>query len=82
MRYVWGIVFIALGVLMVKYSYQLTQAFGRIPTAERIFSSGLGGTYFFWKLLGIVVVVIALFSMFGGASVLVGPVSGIFGSAK
>lgn len=53
---------IALGTLFVRYSYQLTQLFGHNSYAERYI--GDGGTYSMWKLLGLVVIVVAVWLAF------------------
>jgi hypothetical protein len=44
------IVGITLGVVFVKYNFQLTQLFGHNYYAERYL--GDGGTYTMWKLFG------------------------------
>ena len=46
-----GLLFAALGVLILKYTYPLKNAFGSWGWAERYL--GNGGTYSAWKLIGI-----------------------------
>ncbi len=53
---------VAVGIGLMKYSYPLTQLFGRNTLAERYL--GNGGTYTMWKLLGILVIVIAVWYAF------------------
>ncbi len=47
------LVFLA-GVLLMKYSVDVTNMTGKIDFAEKYFSAGLGaGTYTWWKLVGL-----------------------------
>lgn len=50
------------GVLMMRYSYQLTQIFGYNSLAERYLGSG--GTYTMWKLLGVFAILLAIWYVF------------------
>lgn len=50
------------GVLMMRYNYQLTQLFGYNSLAERYL--GQGGTYSMWKLLGLLTIFLALWYVF------------------
>lgn len=50
------------GVLMMRYSYQLTQIFGYNSLAERYL--GNGGTYTMWKLLGMFAILLAVWYVF------------------
>jgi hypothetical protein len=45
---------VSLGVLMVVYSYPIVRLIGHIDWAEKTF--GVGGTYTFMKLFGIVLI--------------------------
>jgi len=78
MTYVWGIVFVAIGVLVMKYSFFLVQTFGKIPFAENKLGGGMGGTYALYKIVGIVIIFCAMLYMFGGARILVGPILPMF----
>ena len=82
MRIFWGLVGTAIGVLFLKYTYQLAQTFGKFDWAEKYFSGGFGGTYFFYKLAGIIVIALSALYMFGILDNLPGPIGGIFGGVK
>jgi len=43
------------GLIILRFSFQLTQLFGHNEYAERFF--GTGGTYLMWKILGILLIV-------------------------
>ena len=65
MRYVLGPLIIVLSVLMIKYSFWITQQTGKIDFAERYLASPLAGTYTWWKLVGIIFIILALAWMGG-----------------
>ena len=79
MRFIWGLVGIAIGVLVVWKTYQLVNIFGKIDWAERHLSGGLGGTYFLYKIIGIAVVVLSMLYMFGILDIMLSPFSSVFG---
>ena len=54
-----GLFVMIIGFLMVKYTTVLMSWFGEVPFAEKHF--GQGGSYFFWKLIGVLVVFIGIF---------------------
>jgi len=54
-----GIVIMIVGFLMVKKTNVVLSWFGRVPFAEDKF--GQGGSYFFYKLLGTIIVFIGIF---------------------
>lgn len=56
------IVGVALGTAFLKYYFQLTRLFGHNSLAERYL--GEGGTYSMWKLLGVLLIVIAVIYVF------------------
>ncbi|PIR96395.1 MAG: hypothetical protein COT92_01365 [Candidatus Doudnabacteria bacterium CG10_big_fil_rev_8_21_14_0_10_42_18] len=66
------LVFIA-GLLMMKYSVQVTNMTGKIDFAEKYLGTGIGsGTYTWWKLCGLglcVLSVLWLFNMLPGSAV-------------
>jgi uncharacterized membrane protein len=82
MRIFWGLVGIAIGVLLLKYTYSLAQTFGKFDWAEKYFTGGLGGTYFFYKIAGILVILLSALYMFGILDNLLGPVASLFGGLK
>jgi hypothetical protein len=54
MRFILAPLIVALGILIMKYTVQITNATGQIDFAERIFSGGIGsGTYTWWRLCGL-----------------------------
>ena len=64
-RIFFGLIGVAIGVLILRYSVALLNFFGRDPDAERIFSGGLGGTHFFIKLFSLGVIIFSLAYLFG-----------------
>ena len=63
-RYIIGIIFIAIGVVMIIFSEKLLQTFGRIRWAEQHLGME-GGTRLFYKLLGMAVILFAFMLMSG-----------------
>src|SRR3989338_7309665 len=81
-RFVLGTIWIIIGVLVMKYTYILTQFTGRFDWAERYFSGGFGGTYFFYRLFGLTIIIFAGLYMFGILDNLFGSLGGVFGGIK
>jgi hypothetical protein len=65
MRYFLGPLIVIAGVLIMKYSFWITQQTGKIDFAERYLQSPLAGTYTWWKIVGIIFIVLALAWMGG-----------------
>ena len=65
MRYFLGPLVIVLGVLIMKYSFWITQQTGKIDFAERYLAAPLSGTYTWWKIVGIIFIILALAWMGG-----------------
>ena len=82
MRIFWGLVGIAIGVLVLKYTYPLVNFFGKASWAEKYFSGGLGGTYFLFKLIGILIILFSALYMVGILDNLLGPAGSVFGGLK
>ena len=78
MKFFWGLIWIVIGVLLMKYTYQIVQYFGKVPWAEQYLRGGFGGTYFMYKLIGVLLVVLALFYMFGALDFFVRPLAPLF----
>ena len=59
------LVFIA-GILLMKYSVQITDQFsGKIGFAEKYFGTGIGaGTYTWWKLFGLAMCILSVLWLF------------------
>ena len=66
----------------MKYTYTLTNALGRFDWAEKYFSGGFGGTYFFYKLAGLVLIIFSALYMFGILDHLLSPLGSVFGGLK
>lgn len=79
MRIVSGLIGIAVGTLLVWKTYPIVSFTGKFDWAERIFSGGFGGTYFFIKLLGLALVVLSILHMVGLLDVLLLPFGNVFG---
>lgn len=56
-----------LGILIMKYSVQITDQFsGKIDLAEKYLGTGIGaGTYTWWKLFGLLLCVLSVLWLFG-----------------
>ena len=64
-RYIIGFIGVGIGFLFVWKSNWLYQNFGAIQWAEQHLSSGYGGTRFFYKLLGVLIIFLAFLYMTG-----------------
>lgn len=80
MRFIWGIVWIAIGFGLIKYSYQLVSFFGHVPWAEQ--RLGGGGTYTLYKIAGVAVIIFAMLYMFNAMDFLLSPLGGVFGGGR
>ncbi|MDP3992650.1 MAG: hypothetical protein Q8Q05_00285 [bacterium] len=54
---------LGVGTALVKYSFQLTQIFGRNSLAEQYL--GNGGSYTMWKMLGLIIIFGSIWYVFG-----------------
>ena len=79
MNFVWGTLCIVIGIALMRYTFQVTTMFGRVDWAERNLSSGMGGTFTLWRLVGLGLVLIGLIYMFGSIGFLVSPLAPVFG---
>jgi len=70
MKYVLGIILIALGFLIVWKSDWIMNNFGRIPWAEEHLGMD-GGTRLLWKLIGLLVIIGSFLYMTGALGSLV-----------
>jgi len=66
MRFFLAPLLFVVGVLIMKYSVQITDQFsGKIDMAEKYLGSGIGaGTYTWWKLFGLAICVISVLWLF------------------
>ena len=70
MQYIVGIIFTALGVFMVIKTDWIVSFSGRVAFAEKYLGTE-GGTRLFWKLIGVIIVIVAWMYMFNlGESIL------------
>ncbi len=50
----------------MRYTVQITNFTGKIDFAERIFSAGMGaGTYTWWRLVGLAILILGALWLFG-----------------
>jgi len=63
----------------MRYNYQIVQVFGRVDWAERHLSGGLGGTYVMYKLVGLLVVILAMLYMTNAIGFIIAPLGSVFG---
>ncbi len=77
MKFIWGIIWIAIGIGIIKYSFPLTNFFGHIPWAEE--HIGGGGTNSLYKIAGIIIIFLAFLYMFGSIGFILGPLKPVFG---
>jgi len=64
-RIILGLLIIAGALAMMKYSVQLTNITGKIELAEKYLGAPLAGTYTFYKIFGLFLMVLAVLWIFG-----------------
>jgi len=79
MRFIFGLTGIVAGVLIIWKTFPLVETFGRITWAERHLVGGLGGTYFLYKAIGIILVFLSAMYWFGILDTLLSPFAHLFG---
>ena len=79
MRFVWGLVWVIIGILLMKYTFQITNTFGKIDWAERNLRGGGGGTYTLYRLAGLAIIIMAMLYMFNSFDFIVAPLRPVFG---
>jgi hypothetical protein len=82
MHIIWGIVWIVIGVLIIKYVHGIVETFGKITWAEIHLGGGAGGTYTLWQIVGIVIILLGFLYMFGGLGFLLKPLVPLFGIGR
>ncbi len=66
MRFVFAPLLFALGILIMKYTVQITNNTGKIDFAEKYLGTGIGaGTYTFWRLFGLLMCILSILWLFG-----------------
>ena len=82
MKYIYSVIGIAVGFLLIRYSIPLTESLGRMDWAEQYLKGGLAGTYTMYRLLGVIFIVLSLLYMFGAFGFIVSPLAPLFGGGK
>lgn len=78
MQFILGPLVMLLGILMMRYTVQITNFTGKIDWAEQFFSSGVGaGTYTMWRLVGLGITILGALWFFGLLSVLGSVISAV-----
>jgi hypothetical protein len=79
MQFIFGPILVALGILIMRYTVQITNFTGEIDFAERIFSGGIGaGTYTWWRLVGLAIAIIGGMWFFGIGGLLTDIIGNVF----
>jgi hypothetical protein len=66
MRFIFAPIIIVLGLLLMKYTVQVTNFTGKIDWAEKYLGSGFfSGTYTLWRLVGLIFISLAALWLFG-----------------
>jgi len=73
MRFFLGLIFIAIGFLLIWKADWIVNNFGRIDWAEEKLATE-GGTRLLWKLIGLAVIIIATLYMFGFIEGIIGAI--------
>jgi len=73
MRFFLGLVFIAIGFLLIWKADWIVNNFGHIDWAERHLGTE-GGTRLLWKLIGLGVIFLAMLYMFGMIEGIIGAI--------
>jgi hypothetical protein len=82
MHIIGGLIGVVVGILLVKYSFFLTESLGRFELAEKYLGSGMGGTYTFYRLFGVIVIILSFLYMFGTIGLILGPLANVFGGVR
>ncbi len=64
MKFLIFILCFGVGFIAIRYSKWLVDSLGRFPFFEE--KLGSGGTYTFWKLLGVLFIIFGFYYLFGG----------------
>ncbi len=64
LRYIFGIIGLIAGFLLIWKANWIVANFGKVEWAEKHLGAE-GGTWLFWKLMGILIIIIALLGMSG-----------------
>ncbi len=80
MQFILGPILMVIGVLLMRYTVEVSNFTGQIDWADKLFSAGFGaGTYTFWRLCGLLTVIVAALWTFGMLDLIVKFFSWLFG---
>jgi hypothetical protein len=80
MRFILAPLIIALGILMMKYTVQITDYTGKLDFAEEYLGKGTAaGTYTWWRLVGLFFVILAALWLFGMMNLVGNGLAGVLG---
>lgn len=65
MKFILGPLLIVLGVLFMKYTVWITNQVGKVDFADNWLPYPLAGTYSWWRIVGLLMIVVALLWMGG-----------------
>lgn len=68
--------------MLMRYNVQLTDSLGKMDWAEQYLRSGLAGTYSMYRILGLIIIILALLYMFGLFGFILDPLAPLFGGSK
>jgi hypothetical protein len=77
MRFIWGLIWVLIGIAVIKFSFPLTNFFGHIPWAED--HIGGGGTNSLYKIVGVIIIIGSFLYMFGNVGFVTKPLLPLFG---
>ena len=79
MQFILGPLVVVAGILIMKYSVQITEFSGKIDFAEQYLGNGLAaGTYTWWKLVGLIVAIYGGMWFFGITDLIGNGLAGLF----
>lgn len=80
MQFILAPLVVVLGILMMRYTVQITNLTGPVDVAEKYLGGGLfAGTYTFYRLVGLGFCIIGALWFFGALGLLGGPLASILG---
>lgn len=82
MNFIYSVIGVVAGFLLIRYSVAITDTFGRVSWAEEHLRGGLAGTYSLYRIVGVVLIVLSLLYMFGSLGFITNPLSSVFGGGR
>jgi hypothetical protein len=66
MRFIFAPILLCIGILLMRYTVQVTNFTGKIDFAEKYLGGGVAaGTYTWWRLFGLGLCILSVFWFFG-----------------